>query len=113
MAPPPKPPGGFCPYKGLTHYSEEDAPFFFGRDSEREIITANLLAYRLTLVYGPSGVGKSSVLRAGVAHHLKAAAARNIRRNGTAEHAVTVFNTWGDRPVDSLLAAVSSDVQEL
>jgi tetratricopeptide (TPR) repeat protein len=113
MALPLNTPGRFCPYKGLTHYSEEDAPYFFGRDAEREIISANLLAYRLTLIYGPSGVGKSSVLRAGVAHHLKAAALRNIRKHASAEHAITVFNNWGDNPIDSLLAAVSNDVQEL
>ena len=52
-------------------FTEEQAPFFFGRDAEREIITANLIAARLTLLYGPSGVGKSSVLNAGVVHHLR------------------------------------------
>ena len=35
------------PYKGLMPYSEEDAPFFFGREAEREIISANLLAARV------------------------------------------------------------------
>ena len=39
-----------------------------GGTREREIIAANLMASRLTLFYGPSGVGKSSVLNAGVAH---------------------------------------------
>ena len=34
---------------------------------ETEIVAANLLASRLTLLYGPSGVGKTSLLRAGVA----------------------------------------------
>src|SRR5215510_12246888 len=63
-----------APYKGLMPYTEEDAPFFFGREAEREIITANLMASRLTLLYGPSGVGKSSVLNAGVVHHLRAEA---------------------------------------
>ena len=56
---------GERPYKGLMPYDEADAPFFFGREAEAEIITANLMASRLTLLYGPSGVGKSSVLRAG------------------------------------------------
>jgi predicted AAA+ superfamily ATPase len=59
-----------APYNGLMPYSEEDAPFFFGREREREVIIANLIASRLTLLYGASGVGKSSVLRAGVAHQL-------------------------------------------
>ena len=31
-----------CPYKGLMSYDEEDAEFFFGREAETEIITANL-----------------------------------------------------------------------
>ena len=61
-----------CPYAGLMPFTEEQADFFFGREAEREIITANLMASRLTLLYGPSGVGKSSVLNAGVAHHLRA-----------------------------------------
>ena len=58
------------PYKGLAAFedSDLDALLFFGREREQEIIAANLLAYRLTVLYGASGVGKSSVLRAGVAH---------------------------------------------
>src|SRR5580698_4604891 len=55
-----------CPYVGLTPFTEEDAEFFFGRERERRIIAANLRTSRLTLLYGSSGVGKSSVLRAGV-----------------------------------------------
>ena len=47
------------PYKGLTPYDESDAPFFFGREAEREIITANLMASRLTLLYGPSGLARA------------------------------------------------------
>jgi WD40 repeat protein len=59
------------PYKGLTPFSEGDAPFFFGRDIERRIISANLRTQRLTVLYGPSGVGKSSVINAGVVYHLR------------------------------------------
>jgi len=57
-----------CPYKGLLPYTEDDAAYFFGRDTERRIIGENLRASRLTLLYGESGAGKSSVLRAGVAY---------------------------------------------
>jgi putative ribosome biogenesis GTPase RsgA len=62
------------PYVGLDPYSAEDAPFFFGRERERQVIVANLRAARVTLLYGPSGVGKSSVLNAGVVPALDALA---------------------------------------
>ena len=90
------------PYKGLIPYSEEDAPFFFGRDPEREIITANLMASRLTLLYGASWVGKSSVLRAGVAHHLRELSRQNVAKRGVPEFAVVVFNSWRDDPLAEL-----------
>lgn len=90
------------PYKGLMPYSEEDAPFFFGRDAEREIIIANLVASRLTLLYGPSGVGKSSVLRAGVAHHLRRLARENLDETGSPQFAIVVFNSWRDDPIAGL-----------
>ena len=61
------------PYKGLAPFedSELDALLFFGRERETEIIVSNLLASKLTVLYGPSGVGKSSVLRAAVARRLR------------------------------------------
>ena len=59
-------------------YFVDDAPFFFGREAEQEIIIANLMASRLTLLYGASGVGKSSVLHAGVVHHLRQVAKQNL-----------------------------------
>ena len=59
-------------------------PLLLRPRARREIIAANLVASRLTVLYGASGVGKSSVLRAGVAHHLHGVA-RNLR--GTASRA--------------------------
>ena len=55
-----------APYVGLDYFLEEDAGLFFGRDAERKRIIGNLRASRLTLLYAESGVGKSSLLRAGV-----------------------------------------------
>jgi hypothetical protein len=59
------------PYRGLEPFDERDAPFFFGRDREIRLIVASLFASPLTLLYGASGVGKSSVLRAGVLPRLR------------------------------------------
>ena len=101
---------GERPYKGLMPYDEADAPFFFGREAEAEIISANLMASRLTLLYGPSGVGKSSVLRAGVVRHLHALAQENLIERGTPEFAVVVFSAWRDDPITSLSAEVAKGV---
>lgn len=84
------------PYKGLMPYSDEDAPRFFGRDEERTIISANLRASKLTLLYGPSGVGKSSVLRAGVVYHLHQMAERNAVSRGNPGFVVAYCASWRD-----------------
>jgi WD40 repeat protein len=65
------------PYKGLAPFedSELDALLFFGRERETEVIVANLLSSKLTVLYGPSGVGKSSILHAAVARRLREVAA--------------------------------------
>jgi hypothetical protein len=84
------------PYKGLDHYREQDAPFFFGRDVERDLVVANLLAAPLTLLYGQSGVGKSSLLHAGVVPRLLEAP----------DVAVVTFRSWGGDPMAGLSAAI-------
>jgi WD40 repeat protein len=55
---------GFCPYKGLWPFTAEDRPYFFGRTKDAERIAASCITAGLTVLYGPSGVGKSSVLGA-------------------------------------------------
>lgn len=82
------------PYVGLAPFSEKDSPFFFGRDRECEIITANLRAARLTLFYGPSGVGKSSVLRAGVIYQLRELAKRELEEYGMPSFAIAYYKSW-------------------
>lgn len=54
------------PYVGLRPFRTEDADRFFGRATESHDVAALWQANRLTVVYGSSGVGKTSLLRAGV-----------------------------------------------
>lgn len=100
------------PYKGLTYFTEADAAFFFGREAERDLIIADLKASVLSLVYGPSGVGKSSLLRAGVAATLRAKAREDMRRFGSAEFVPVVFANWRDDPLDGLVRAVAAAASE-
>jgi hypothetical protein len=94
------------PYKGLANYTEQDAALFFGRDREREVIIANLKARRLTLLYGESGVGKSSLLRAGVMSDLNAEARENLATIATPEHVPVIHSAWSDDPLAGLNATI-------
>jgi WD40 repeat protein len=101
------------PYIGLVPYTEADAAFFFGRDAEKKIVTANLRAARLTLVYGPSGVGKTSLLQAGVVHELREQVALNAADTpARAPFAIAVFRSWRDDPLTALMNEVRLSVQE-
>jgi WD40 repeat protein len=101
------------PYKGLVAYAAEDSEFFFGREVERELIAAHLMAARLTVLYGPSGVGKSSVLDAGVARDLTELARETVEEEDTPRRALVVFRTWHGDPAAGLAEAVAGSVREL
>ena len=62
------------PYKGLRAFEEADAAEFFGREALTEHLLARLAAVRFLAVVGPSGSGKSSVVRAGLVPALRAGA---------------------------------------
>ena len=55
-----------CPYKGLAPFEPGDAEFFFGRERLVEELVARLADAPLLALVGPSGSGKSSLLRAGL-----------------------------------------------
>ncbi len=54
------------PYKGLQAFHETDAPDFFGRHALVERVVEAVHAHRMVVVAGPSGSGKSSLVRAGL-----------------------------------------------
>jgi WD40 repeat protein/DNA-binding SARP family transcriptional activator len=55
-----------CPYKGLARYEPADAAFFFGRERLVAELVTHLVGAGLVGVVGPSGSGKSSLVRAGL-----------------------------------------------
>ena len=60
------------PYVGLAPFQPADAERFFGRDVLVEDLLLRLKTHRFVTVFGPSGVGKSSLLRAGVVPRIDA-----------------------------------------
>jgi DNA-binding SARP family transcriptional activator/WD40 repeat protein len=61
-----------CPYKGLARFEAADAADFFGRERLAAELVARLPGGPLVTVFGPSGSGKSSLVRAGVLPALSA-----------------------------------------
>ncbi|MDF2751910.1 MAG: hypothetical protein K0S82_292 [Gaiellaceae bacterium] len=57
---------GVCPFKGLASFEPVDADWFFGRERLVAELVARLVGAGLLGIVGPSGSGKSSVLRAGL-----------------------------------------------
>lgn len=99
------------PYRGLTPYTEDDAAYFFGRTAEIATVAASLAVARLTIFYGPTGVGKSSLLRAGVIHQLQQQASENVSSSGCPEIIPVYFNRWQQEPLAGLLQAIANAVQ--
>jgi WD40 repeat protein len=54
------------PFVGLRPFDTGDAAWFFGRGREAAALTRKLRTAAFTAVVGPSGSGKSSIVRAGV-----------------------------------------------
>lgn len=54
------------PYKGLAAFQESDAADFFGRSAMVDQLVAAVDASTFVAVVGPSGIGKSSLVRAGL-----------------------------------------------
>ncbi|MGH7677829.1 MAG: hypothetical protein ACRENU_05130, partial [Gemmatimonadaceae bacterium] len=55
---------GDKPYVGLRPYSHLDKDLFFGRDDDAQRLRNKIYAGPLTILYAPSGVGKTSLLQA-------------------------------------------------
>jgi WD40 repeat protein len=79
-----------------------DHDYFFGRERDRETIASNLYVAPLTVLYGVSGVGKSSVLLAGVVPELR----------GKKRVTVIVFRYWQAGFAEVLKREVLAEVKK-
>lgn len=63
-----------CPYKGLASYQPEDVNQFYGREVLIDELVRRFQLQKVLVVGGPSGSGKSSLIRAGLVPALRAGA---------------------------------------
>jgi CHASE2 domain-containing sensor protein len=101
--------GRRSPYQGLVPYSSEDADWFFGREAWCEIVIDNLHAYRVSVLYGESGVGKSSLLEAAVLPRLQEEARTGLAAARQPDCLAVSFSDWSlDDPLTALKDAIST-----
>lgn len=107
------------PFKGLDAFTEKDSTFFFGRDREIGNIIDKLRVECLTILYGNSGVGKSSILRAGVTPSLIKEARENIKKCRVPKLAVIIFPSfedeysWRKDPLIGLKKQIEKDIKKI
>jgi len=95
---------GDCPYPGLDAFGPDGAGWFFGREKQTGELVQKVDAVLRNgtggpvVVVGPSGVGKSSLLGAGL---LPALSGGKLRERGSKDWP-QVMITPGSRPLDAL-----------
>jgi len=98
-----------CPYRGLQTFDEADSAFFVGREDEVALLVESLKTTRFLAVLGPSGSGKSSLVRAGLIPALR----RDNAPEGTGETETgeteweTHVLTPGARPLSALAGVLA------
>ncbi|MCY1043917.1 SUMF1/EgtB/PvdO family nonheme iron enzyme [Corallococcus sp. bb12-1] len=91
------------PYRGLQPFEAAHRGVFFGRESEVREVLDRLRGDAFVLLAGDSGVGKSSLCRAGILPALAAGSESGARGSAWA----VVSCTPGRRPLDSLVEALA------
>jgi WD40 repeat protein len=95
------------PYVGLVPYTEADQAFFFGRARDTDLLVDNVIAFPITIMYGPSGVGKSSLVSAGVIPAL-IGRAQPVGDGATGDRIAPVaMRAWRDDPRSGLALALT------
>ena len=59
------------PWPGLASFSEETLGYFYGREDEVAELSRRVQRKLLTVLFGQSGLGKTSILRAGIVPRLR------------------------------------------
>ena len=97
---------GICPFKGLASFEPVDADYFFGRERLVAELVARLVGAGFLGIVGPSGSGKSSVLRAGL---LPALAGGVLPGSGGWRR---LLLRPGERPLDELRRVLVSGARD-
>jgi hypothetical protein len=101
------------PYRFLEHFDVEDADLFFGREEEASALVEMIRQENLVVLFGRSGIGKTSLLRAGVMGSLNRESEDVTGDRPDQLPWLTVYSRCLDDPITSIKEAVSLAVNEL
>lgn len=93
-----------CPFRGLEVFDEEHADYYFGREALTQHLVERLRDDRFLAVIGPSGSGKSSLVRAGLVPQVRKGALP-----GSASWPVVIIRP-GPHPIEALAARFATGV---
>ncbi|MCR9250564.1 MAG: hypothetical protein NXI20_09065 [bacterium] len=88
------------PFPGLRPYAEEEASFFYGRETEKHQLLRRLTKDRLVAVVGDVGVGKTSFVNCQIIPALR----NGFIANGSSHWDIVQFRP-GQKPIEALALA--------
>ncbi|MFF7652870.1 hypothetical protein ACFZCY_24120 [Streptomyces sp. NPDC007983] len=97
-----------CPYAGLAAFQPEDASLFFGRERLTDDLVARVRGHRFTAVFGASGSGKSSLLRAGLIPRIRGDANGNGDGGARVPGWPTLLFAPGAHPLEECAARLAA-----
>ncbi|MBM3237843.1 hypothetical protein FJZ31_16260 [Candidatus Poribacteria bacterium] len=89
------------PYRRLAAFTEQDADLFFGREVEITTLLGKVCSYNLVTLIGESGVGKTSLLKAGLTPKLQTLGYK------------VVYSRCYEHPETRIVEAILIDIPEL
>lgn len=101
------------PYRFLDHFDEDDTDFFFGREDDTEQMVRLTDEHPVVVLFGRSGIGKTSLMRAGVIATL-AQRAQDAPAEGEGPGPwLGIYARCLDDPSQSIREATTTAVEEL
>ncbi|MCC5946192.1 MAG: hypothetical protein JJT94_14775 [Bernardetiaceae bacterium] len=104
-------------YPGANSFQEDDSPLFFGRDKDIRTLSSRILSNTITVLHSKSGLGKTSLLQAGVLPRITkqkdfliikirlgaADSSGSLPPLQTLQQAIPKESTWADEMLDDSL----------
>jgi outer membrane protein assembly factor BamB len=96
------------PFRFLDHYTTEDAEIFYGRDQDTDAVVEMLREHQLSVLFGASGRGKTSLLMAGVIPALQDETQDDEQRDW-----LPALVRCGEDPVEGTIEAVNTALRDM